>query len=264
MSFDTVINYETRSEMRTSRWSFDGVITKDTGNTAKGWLWYSAVKSGDNLTVTVYKDAAGASSVAASSATDISTVADAPVKITLLETNSSGITGELFVHSYGSDVTLAPIMVSLIMDADIELIYARSDESHMSDVYDSTTGYAKYCARATEHMLMFAANQFAEQMGGFGSEEDHNLTGPERLVPIWASIVAPEQMRDAAVYYACWMAFMAADESDGEDSMPYRKAIDCKEQYMEAKSSLRIMFDTAQDQEGDVIASATTILPDRI
>jgi len=264
MSFDNVINYEDRTEMRTSRWSFDGIITKDSGNTAKGWVWYSAVKTGDNLVVTVYKDAAGASSVALSASTDISTYETAPVLVALAEANSSGITGQLFVHDYTSDVTLAPIMVSLIMDEDIELIYARSDETHMSDVYDSTNGYARFCAKATEHMLMFAASQFAEQMGGFGAEEDHNLTGPARLAPIWSSIVAPEQMKDAAVYYACWLAFLSADETDGEDSMLAFKAEQCKAEYDAAKSSLTLVFDTDNDEDADTVGAASDIIPNRV
>jgi len=101
-------------------------------------------------------------------------------------------------------------------------------------------------------------------MGGYGAEEDHNLTGPDRLYPIWSSIVAPEQMKDAATYYACWKAFMAADESDGEDSMLYRKALDCKEAFDQEMASLSLVFDTDGDEEGDEVGQAIVSRPERL
>jgi hypothetical protein len=265
MVFKSIIVYEDRDEIRTSRWSLDGISTKDAGQTDGGWLWYMPTLSGDNLTITLYAAPSGLALPIASGVSDISTVDDAPIEITLAEQASSGVTGSVWVHSFTSAPTLrVPILTTLVMDADIDLHYARSDETHMSDVYDSTVGYAAYCADATAVMLRKAASLFVEQMGGYGAEEDHNLTGPDRLYPIWSSIVAPEQMKDAATYYACWKAFMAADESDGEDSMLYRKALDCKDAFDQEMASLSLVFDTDGDEEGDEVGQAIVSRPERL
>lgn len=262
MANDHIIVYEDRDEIRTTRWSIDGVVTKDSGNTDKGWLYYSTVKTGDNIVVTVYKDAAGANSVMACSATNISATdntATNAVKITLAAVNTSGLTGTMWVHYWAEDVTLVPMLVSLCVDEDIELIYQRSDEAHMTGVYDSTVGYAKYCAMATAFVLRWVAKKYPEEIGGFGAETDHKLKLAERIYPQWSRINAPEQLKDAATYYACWWAFMSQDESDGEDSMLASKAKMCQEQFESALSSINLVFDTDGDSEPETRSAASDI-----
>ena len=268
MAFDHIIVYEDRDEIRTTRWIIDGVITKDSGNTDKGWLWFSTVKTGDDLVVTVHKDSAGASSVMLSAATDISDLdndADNAVKITLAAENTSGLTGTMWVHDWTEDVTLVPVMVSLVMDQDIEDEYARSDEDHMDGVYDSTVGYARFCSVATGHIMRLVSNLYSTELAGYGAHEAYNLTLPERLYPDWRGIVQPLQLLDAAKYYACWKIFMAADESDGTDSMLAYKATQCKEQYDDAVSkwNLAINTDPDTDEDADLSKSASVTRPTR-
>ena len=269
MAFDHIIVYEDRDEIRTTRWSISGVVTKDSGNTDGGWLWYSTVKTGDNVVVTVYKDSAGSNSVMLASATDISGLdndAENSVLITLAEANSSGLTGTMYIHDWTEDVTLVPMIVSLCMDSDIELIYDRSDEAHMTGVYDSTTGFADHCSMATGFILRWVAKKYPDQIGGFGGEADHKLKLAERVLPQWSRINAPEQLKDAATFYACWWAFMAQDESDGDDSMLATKAEACKEEHEKALASINLTFNTDPDADSDpdTRASAADVMSTRL
>ncbi len=268
MAFDHIIVYEDRDEIRTTRWIINGVITKDTGNTDRGRLWFSTVKTGDNLVVTVYKDSAGSASVLLSSATDISALdndsANA-VKIALVAENTSGLSGTMWVHDWTEDVTLVPMIVSLCMDQDIEDEYAASEETFMAAVYDSTVGYARFCSIATAHVMRLVTNLYIQEIGGFGGVEDYDLKTPERFTPDWRGVIVPLQLLDAAKYYACWKAFMAADNSDGEDSMLAFKATNCKEQFDDAVSKLNLTINTDPDvdEDADLSKGASVIRPTR-
>jgi len=264
-TFNHLIVYEDRDAIRTSRWSLDGISTKDDSETDRGWLWFTSVKTGDDLVIIVYKDAAGASSVAVSDSVDVSGVSTTPAQLTLSAENTSGVSGTLFVHEWTKDVTLVPMMVSLCMDEDIELEYARSDEGHMGDVYSATDGYARFCSMSTWFILRLVSNLYAQELGGFGAQENERLTAPERLEPDWRGISQPDQLKDAATFYACWRAFRAADESAGEDSMLAYKADKCKEDYEDAKAAwnLTINTDPDTDEDADLSKSATLIRPTR-
>lgn len=265
MAFDSIIAYEDRALIRTSRWELDGIVTKDSGNTDRGWLWFSTVQTGDNIVMTLYKDRAGTNDVAESDSVDVSDADTTPVMLTFSQANTSGISGIVWIEDFTEDVTLEPAIVSLCMDQDIEDIYARSDEAHMADVFNSTTGFARFCSVATSHVVRLITSLYMQEIGGFGAVEAFNLTSPDRLNPDWRGVVAPLQLLDAAKYYACWYIFMAADESDGSDSMLAFKATTCKELFDEAVSKISLTINTNpdEDEDADLTRSASVTRPTR-
>ena len=264
-TFDHIIVYEDRDAIQTSRWRLTGLSTKDDGETDGGWLWMAATKSGDDVTISV-NDGISLPTTLASGTVDVSTIATAPLKVTLTAVAASGITGEVYLHSWTETVSAVPMCVSLCMDSDIELEYARSEQAHMTDVYDSSIGYAQYCNMASAFILRLVAKLYPNEMGGFGAEEHRNLTAAERLVPRWSRIANPLQLLDAAKFYACWKLCIAADESDGDDSMLAYKAEQFREQYKDAVSAWNILFNTDPDadSDGDVAASASVKRPERV
>ncbi|KKM25982.1 hypothetical protein LCGC14_1589520, partial [marine sediment metagenome] len=112
-----VISYEDRDDLHISRWLLEGVNTKPSGSTYRGWLFMQASKAGDTATVDLYKDPACASGdkVATGSA-DVSGVGSAPVKLTLSEANSSGLSGSLYFEGYSSDPSSAvAVLVAFVI-----------------------------------------------------------------------------------------------------------------------------------------------------
>jgi len=266
-TFDYNIVYEDRTEIRTSRWVLEGVTTVDSGNTAKGWLWYSTVKTGDNVVVTVFKDVAGSSSVLLSSATDISGVDDTAanaVEITLAEANTSGMSGTMWIHNWVEDVTLVPVLVSLVMDADIEMEYARSEQSHMGN-YDATAGYAVYCAAATKNTLLKVSHLYADELGGYGAPEARYSTSADRFYPDYRAISAPDQLNEAATYWAI-IRIMAALDETREESMFASKAARYQEFYDTAVGSWNLTLNTYPDvdEDADQSSGAAFIRPERV
>ena len=259
MAFNHIIVYEDRAEIRTSRCVLDGIITKDTGNTHEGHLWMSTVATGNNIVATLYKDRAGSSSVAVSDSVDVSDVDTTPAILTFSEADSSGITGTIWVHSFTTDVTLVPMVVSLCMDQDIEDEYARSEEAHMNGAYDATVGFARYCSIATSHVMRLVTQLYMNELGGFGGAEDYTLDSPDRLDPDWRGIIVPLQLLDAAKYYACWKIFMSQSESDGEDDMLAFKASQCKEQFDDAVSKISLTINTDPDVDEDADLSKRVV-----
>jgi hypothetical protein len=215
-------------------------------------MYFSSTKTGDDLKIRLFSSAStGVVPVIAEGTSDISGIDDGPVLIELAEVSSSGISGIVWVHSWVSDVERVPLLVSLVLDYDIDLIYSGSDEDHMDGAYSDTDGYARYCAMATTFILRLVSNLYKDQLGGFGNREAVQLTDPDRLEPDLRGLSSPNQLKDAAIFYACWMAFMAQSQSDGSDDMLVFKAEQCKEQYEDAKSAWNLAINTDPDEDED-------------
>jgi len=266
-TFDHIIAYEDWDEIRTSRWSLTGVKTK-TGSLnvdLRGWLWFSAATVGNVMTVTVYKDAAAASSVATGSG-DVSGVDDAPVEITLAAANSSGISGTVWIEETTSDVTTVPLFATALLDKDIELEYKNAAGSHMGN-YDSTSGYADYCAAATEHVLLKASHLYREELGGYGAPEMRYAEAATRKYPDYRVIANPLQLKEAALYWAMSRIFAALDETKGSvGSMYATKAERYEEMYRDAVSSwsLAMNLDPDSDEDADTTVSPSVVHVERI
>lgn len=266
-TFDHIIPYEDWGEIRTSRWSLTGIKTK-TGSLnvdSRGWLWFSASTSGDTMTVTVYKDAAGASSVATGSG-DVSGVDTAPVEITLAQANSSGISGTVWIEETEDDVTTVPLFVTALLDKDIELEYKNAAGSHMSN-YDSTSGYADYCAAATKHVLMKVSHLHSDELGGYGAREMRYAEAATRKYPDYRVIANPLQLQEAALYWAMSRIFAALDETKGSvGSMYATKAERCQEMYDSAVASwsLSLNTDPDSDEDADTSTSPSVVHMERV
>jgi len=265
--FDHIIPYEDWDEIRTSRWSLTGVKTKTGALNVdnRGWLWFSAATVGDTMTVTVYKDASASSSVASGTG-DVSGVDDAAVEITLSQLNSSGITGTVWIESTTSDVTTVPLFVTAILDKDIELEYTQAGGSHMAN-YDSTSGYADYCAAATKHVLLKVSHLFKDELGGYGAPEMRYAESATRKYPDYRVIASPEQLQEAALYWAMSRIFAALDEAKASAGSMYgSKADRYQEMYTDAVSSWSLAFnlDPDDDEDADTSGGPSAVTMQRV
>lgn len=264
-AFDSCIVYEDRDALHTSRLKLEGVKTiLDGQNTADGWLWMDATLTGTSLALDLYKTLAGAAGdkVAAASGLDISAAATTPVKFTLAEANSSGMSGEIYVHLCAETVEKIPVMVSLIHDDDLDDHY---DDVANLPKYDATVGMAEFCALATEECLHRVSQKFPDLFGGVGvGEHRHNLTA-SRLVPDMRRLANPVELRIAAIHKALAIAFRTshdrADETAFSDLGDYH--LNLYDQEM-AGIHLTIDVDPDSDTDADYIASGGIASIDRV
>lgn len=262
MSFDYIIAYEDRDEVRTSRWKLDGVKTLAAGNTGSGWLWATITNAGDTVTVDLYKSRGTTS--ADKVATGTCSKATLPVVCTLTAANTSGMSGEVWLHEYTSQpVAQIPVMVSLAVDADLSIEY-----SGLSDLpaYSATAGMADYVAEATRRCLLLASQVFSEQLGGFRAPEHRNVAASAaREFPDYRRLANPDQLRTAAIHWALELAFGRSHER-GSDTM-YSELRDYHaEQRKDAVSAWNLTFTSEPDAEADAdqAQGAVTVRPSRL
>jgi hypothetical protein len=212
MAFDYLIAYEDRDELHTSRWRLDGVSTLSTGgDTLGGWLWATITNSGDTVTVDLYKSRGTTSGDKVATGTCSKADLSVPVVCSLTAANTSGVTGELWLHSYASQpVAQVPVLVSLCVDADLAIEYANYADL---PAYSATLGMADYCAAATRKTLLLCSQMFADQLGGHKAPEHRNIApNADRELPDFRRLVNPDQLRDAAVHWALMLAFGQSHE----------------------------------------------------
>jgi hypothetical protein len=256
MAFDKIVCYEDRDAIKTSRWLLDGIKTKTGSLNVDGscgaWLYMTASYAAPTLTVTLYKDAAGTNSVATGTS-NLSTLSTAPVKVTLAQANTSGISGSFYVHRRASDVTLVPVLVGLCVDADLEAEY---DRLSTLPNYDATAGMAEYIAYASRTVLMRVASQFKSQLGGYGDEESPKLAAATRDYPDFRAIASPEQLREAAVHCAMEQIFYSRHEL-ADETMYSARAQRHAQKFEQAMAGLNLAFNTDpdSDQNADQTAS---------
>ncbi len=251
-TFEYPIAYEDRDAIRTSRWQLNDIKTLAAGPTNDGWLWFSLAKVGDTATITVFSDDAGSSSIASGTG-DISDVETTPVKITLTEESSSGVTGELYVEAYTADADAIPLLVSLCIDKHVSIHYAKLTEL---PAFDATFGMAEHCSAASSIVLLLVSNLYNVQLGGFGAPEDRNLSPADRLVPDFRKIVTPQQLRAAAVHKTLELAFFRSHDM-AADTMYSENGDRHKELYDEAVGAWNLTIAAAPDDTLDAGESAS-------
>jgi len=252
MSFDYCFAYEDRAELHTSRWSLSGISTKSAGPLTDGRLWATFALAGQTVTADLYQTPAceSADKVATGTA-DISTIASAPVKCTLAEANSSGVSGEVYFEEYSSDPAAAvELLVSLCTDVDLA-----DEHAGLTDlpVYDASTGMARYCEVATRKTLLTLSQMYADPLGGSGAPEHRYRTGASRGLPDFRRLANPDQLKDAAIHAALTLAFGAchqrADETMFSSLRDYHDA-----KRIEAIEVWNIAFNTNPDTDDDADA----------
>ena len=234
-----VISYEDRDEMHTSRWALKGLRTPFGGNTDRGWLWMTAARAGDTVTVALYKHAAcGAADKVASGTADVADLDAAPAPCALAADNSSGLSGELYLQDYASDPAAAvPVLVHNLSDLP-------------GDVYDATAGMARYCAAATRNVLLLASQMYPEELGGYGAPEHRHRDAAARERPDYRRIANPDQLKSAAVHWALLLAFGSCHERAGE-TMYSRLRDYHDEKRKEAVAAWRLAFNLDPDDDHD-------------
>jgi len=247
--FDYVISYEDRDELHTSRWALEGVRTPTGGNTDRGWLWMTAARDGDTVTVALYKrPACDAADKVASATADVAGIEAAPARCELAADNTSGLTGEVYLEDYSSDPPApVPVLAALCADPDLEDEYHNLSDLP-GDVYDATAGLARYCAAATRKVLLLASQMYPEELGGCGAPEHRHRDAATRDRPDYRRIANPDQLKSAAVHWALLLAFGSCHERAGDTMYSQlRDYHDAKRR--EAIAAWRLAFNTDPDDD---------------
>lgn len=249
--FDYVIAYEDRDEIHTSRWALEGVDTRCGGNTDRGWLWLTAGRDGDAVTVNLYKDAArGADDKVATGTADVAAIDGGAAQCALTPANASGLGGEFYFESYAADPAAAvPVLAALCTDADLADEY-RNLEDLPPDVYDEQSGLARHCAAATRSVLLLVSQMYAEELGGQGAPEHRHRGGAARRYPDYRRIANPDQLRDASVHWALMLAFGCCHER-GTETMYSRLRDYHDARRKEAIAAWRLAFNVDPDDDSD-------------
>lgn len=249
-----LICYEDRDDLHTSRWLLDGVSTAAAGNTHRGWLFLTAGRTGQTVTLELYKDPdCGAGDKVATGSADVSAMG-AAVKVDLTEANDSGLSGQVYLESYAADPpSSVPVLVSLCTDADLAELW-RDIDSLPSDVYDAACGMAAHCAVATRRVLLLAGQMYAEELGGYGGPEHVHYAGATRMDPDWRRLIVPDQLSEAA---ACWALELALGSchSMAEETMYSQLRDHFAQRRREAVGGWNLTFNTNPDADADADAS---------
>jgi len=213
MSFDYAFAYEDRACMHTSRWSLSGVDTRPDGTTTAGRLWMTASLAGQTVSVELYKTPdCDSGDLVASGSADISEIDAGAAGCSLSQENASGLSGQFWFESYDADCGYpVEVLASLCTDEDLAIEYCSLDDLP-ADVYSSTRGMARYCAAATEKVLLLVSSVYSGQLGGFGAPEHRCRTAAGRTLPDYRRLANPDQLKAAAVHWALATAFGSCHE----------------------------------------------------
>ena len=266
MSFDYAFAYEDRGYMHTSRWSLTGVDTRAGGSTTAGRLWLLTSTAAQTVTAELYKTpACETADLVASGTSDISDIATGAEVCTLSQENASGVTGQFWFESYQGDCGYpAEVLVTLCTDADLEIEYCSLGDLP-DDVYSATHGMARYCAAATEKVLLLVSGLYANQLGGFGAPEHKYHTAAARALPDYRRLANPDQLKSAAVHWALSTAFGSCHEL-GAETM-YSQLRDYHEQKRSEAIegwALALNLDPDTDEDADTIKSGAMVRTTRL
>jgi len=215
--WESIIPYEDRSNFHTARWRLLGVTTKENAqNTDNGVLWLKMSKAGDTVTANIYKnDGLASGNLVATGSADVSGVdgtGENAAQVTLSEANSSGLSGEFWIHQYVDDDS-CPIQVALCTDEDLDVLW---DGIEDLSGYDSTYGMAEFIRAAGQDVLALVARLFQDQVGGYGAAEAWYITDAEQIVPDLRRIANPGQLRLACAYRALQIGVGRDHQAAGE------------------------------------------------
>lgn len=219
--WESIISYESRSgHVTTSRWRLSGVKTiEGSENTDSGMLWLTTSKSGDDLTCELYKDdgLASGDKVCTATAVDVSgcdgTGANS-VQVTFAEAESSGLSGEMWVHAWASD-DYAPVLVALCTDEDMDGLW---DDIENLPNYSATHGCAEFIRMAGDDVIGKVTKRYQDELGGFGAREAWWIADSDRAYPDLRRIANPAQLRSACAHRALAFA-LGSSHQRAEETM---------------------------------------------
>lgn len=216
--WESIICYEDRSEIHTSRWRLSGIATKEgSENTDSGILWLEISDDSDTVTANLYKAVGLASSSKVATGTadisDIDGTGENSAQLTLEEANSSGISGSFWLHTYESDPAVAPpLIVALCVDEDMDALH---DGIELLPGYDTTNGCAEFIRIASEDVMAKVMAIYADKLGGYGAAEAWYITDADRSYPDLRCISNPAQLRLACTYRALAIALRRSHDRTG-------------------------------------------------
>ena len=262
--WESIIPYEDRSCVTTSRWRLAGVRTKEAGeNTDSGVLWAVLTKSGDTLTANVYKDDGLASGNKVMTGTaDVSTVtgqADDAVEVSLTAENSSGLSGSFWVHDWESTPPTIPLQVALCTDEDLDQLF---DQIDALAGYDSTAGCAEFIRTAGEEVLTLVMGMYQEHLGGHGEQEAWFITDAARLYPDLRRLANPRALRKPTACRALAM-MLGRSHADGASTMYSELRDYFHGQFAEAMASLTLPIKTGSGDDALATADAAVVYQSR-
>ena len=266
MSFDYAFAYEDRGFLHTSRWSLSGVDTRSGGSTNAGRLWLLTSLTGQTVTAQLYKTPnCDAGDLVASGSADISDIAAAAAGCTLSPENASGVSGQFWFESYLGDCGYpVEVLVTLCTDEDLAVEYCGLSDLP-GEVYSASAGMARYCAAATEKVLLLVSGVYARQVGGFGAPEHRYHTAAGRALPDYRRLANPDQLKAAAVHWALQTAFGSCHEL-GAATM-YSQLRDYHEQKrLQAVEGwgLTLNLDPDSDEDADACKSGAMVRTTRL
>jgi len=252
--------------MHTSRWSLSGVDTRSGGTTTAGRLWLLTSLAAQTVTAELYKTPeCDSGDLVASGSANISDIETAAAGCTLSQENSSGLSGQFWFESYQADCGYpVEVLVTLCTDEDLEIEYC-SLADLPTNVYSATCGMARYCASASEKVLLLVSGLYARQVGGFGAPEHKYHTAAGRSLPDYRRLANPDQLKSAAVHWALSTAFGSCHEL-GAETM-YSQLRDYHERKrIEAVEGWGLTFNLApdSDEDADAVKSGAMVRTTRL
>ena len=272
--WESIISYEDRGyQVTTSRWRLAGVKTKEGAqNTLDGVLWLKVTTSGSDSTLGLYKAAACASGdqvAAPAAAVDLSGCdndIDNAVQVTFAASNSSGLTGALWVHEYVGDADdtadhrFIPIQVALATDEDLDALW---DGVEDLPGFDATYGCAEFIRIAQEDVLAAVMQRYKDEMGGHGSGEGWFIQDADRAYPDLRRIANPGQLRLACAHRAIAIA-VGRSHQRADATMYSELRDDHNERFAEALVALVVAFKAGSSPNAEASANASVIRQARV
>ncbi len=258
--FDTPVCYERRDQLHTSRWLLRGLSTRVEGPSDRGWLWLETSRTEDSLIAKLCPDAQ-TSTILAQGSADVSSL---PAKMTLSPEDGQTLAGEFWIEAAREGVFLQPVLATLCTDEDLAEHWPDLEELG-PEVLDGLYGLARYCAAATGNTLRLVSQLFPRMLGGVGARADRNLPRAGRLFPDYRRIPAPEQLRQAAVFWALELA-LGARHQQPEPSIWSQLRDHYHRMRRNELASWNLSFDPDPDGPSDsrAMASACMARPERI
>lgn len=219
----------------------DGFVTINSLlNSDAGRLYLSLTKSGSTYTVNCYKDAARANLVASGTTTAIGT-------ITLTASNSSGLSGSVYLTTYTADDTGIVADAFLSTDDDLPLngIQALTE-------FDVLSGFAKYHMQAFNDLKERLKSKYDSQLWDdtFVNDPTNSVSGGCDLSRI---LNIKEGFRDYCRHKAfSYLMERHAVDPNSTFSERYKSAMSIAEGFFAARA---IRLDTNGDKVRDVVRS---------
>ena len=263
-----VISYEDHGDFVSSRWRIEGINSKAAGNTYGGWLFLEASSDGTTITLNLYKDRdlESADKVLTGTVTEANVAVAGGGRADRSEANDSGLGGSVYLDEWTEDPDAASaVLVTLITDVDLAELWHEID-SLPADVYDTTSGMAKYCVAATKKVLLLASQLFADHLGGYGGKEHPHIVDVDRTAPDWRRIATPDQLKEAAACWALEMAFRSCVQTGDRTNLYGGLAEKFEELRKDAIAGWNLTFTADPDTsaEADSTASAGAIRMTRV